>query len=325
LYRSCANRIHRTNDIEIPSAFIYSENKDVWVLENAARGDYHIIYICVEMLEGPSFAKVLHSETFQKLLLAIFIDKAHIVHKSASWRPAYTRLIMLRALIEHHIPFVAISATLPSPYQELLIAYTGLHWDYTLINLGNHRPELSTVVIPMKHEISSFWDIAFLIPFGSQVSDFEPTIIYSDNLDVLTAMFWWAQGQLVAMALPVKTVDILHAGLSPEHQNKCLADFRNGTVKFLLASEKVGVGINFLNVRRVVQYLCRGLTLVRFKQRRGRCARTSGMTGIGYLIAEPRMMDKSVISLQSSHTEDPGLVDLLQSDECSDVVCVING
>ncbi|KIM82722.1 hypothetical protein PILCRDRAFT_7633 [Piloderma croceum F 1598] len=80
----------RTNDIDIPSAFIYSENKDVRVLENTARGDYRIIYICVEMLEGSSFAEVLHSETFQRLLLAIFIDEAHTVHESASWRPAYT-------------------------------------------------------------------------------------------------------------------------------------------------------------------------------------------------------------------------------------------
>jgi RecG-like helicase len=209
---------------------------------------------------------------------------------------------------------------LPSPYQESLITYTGLRRDYTLINLGNHRSELSTVVIPMEHEISSFQDIAFLIPFGSRVSDFEPTIIYSDDLDVLTALFWWAQDRLAAMALPVEAVDILHAGLSPELQKKCLADFRNGTVKFLLASENVGVGMDFPNVRRAVQYLCRGLTLVRFEQRRGRCARTSGMTGIGYLIAEPRMMDKSVVSAQSSHTKDLGLVDLLQSDECCDVV-----
>src|ERR1700689_4333184 len=28
---------------------------------NTARGEYRVIYICVEMLEGPSFARVLHS------------------------------------------------------------------------------------------------------------------------------------------------------------------------------------------------------------------------------------------------------------------------
>jgi hypothetical protein len=272
------------------------------------------------MLEGSSFARVLHSESFQHLLLAVFIDKAHTVHEAVSWRPANARLIMLRALVGHLIPLITMSATCPSPYRHSLITYAGLHPDYFLINLGNHRPELSTVIIPMEHDKSRFLDIAFLLPFGTQTSNFEPTIIYSDDLDVLTAMFWWFLDRLASMGLPVEAVDILHAGLSPEHQKKCLDDFKSCIVSFLLASEKVGVGMNFLKVRRVVQYLCKGLTLVRFEQCRGRCARTHGMTGIGYLVAEPRMMDKSIISVQSSHTENPGLVDLLQSDKCCDAV-----
>lgn len=119
------------------------------------------------MLEGPSFARVLHSESFQCLLLAVFIDEAHSVHEAASWRPAYARLIMLRALIGQHIPLIPVSATCPSLYRQSLITYAGLHPDYTLINLGNHRPELSTVIVPMEHEKSSFRDLAFLLPFGS--------------------------------------------------------------------------------------------------------------------------------------------------------------
>jgi superfamily II DNA helicase RecQ len=249
--------------------FIFSEQKDMQLLEETARGYYPVVFVCVEMLEGPSFAKILHSKSFQNRLLGIYVDEAHLIHESTDWRPAYARLLLLRTLIGCNILMIAMSATLPSSYHESLHTYAGFKRDYVLINLGNHRPELSTVIIPMQNNTSSFRDIAFLLPFGIQASDLEPTIIYSDDLDVLTAMFWWARSRLASLGLPVELVDILHAGLTSYHQTKSLSDFRKGTVAFLLASEKIGVGMNFSNVRKVVQYLCRGLTLVRWEQRRG--------------------------------------------------------
>jgi superfamily II DNA helicase RecQ len=207
------------------SIFIFSEQKDMQLLEETARGYYKVVFVCVEMLEGPSFAKILHSKSFQNRLLGIYVDEAHLIHESADWRPAYARLLLLRTLIGRNIPMIAISATLPSSYRESLHTYAGLKHDYVLINLGNHRPELSTVIIPMQNSTSSFRDIAFLLPFGIQASDLEPTIIYSDDLDVLTAMFWWAQSRLASLGLPVELVDILHAGLTSDHQTKCLSDF----------------------------------------------------------------------------------------------------
>ena len=89
---------------------------------------------------------------------------------------------------------------------------------------------------------------------------------------------------------------------------------------FLLALEKIGVGMNFANVHRVVQYLCKGLTLVRWEQRHGRCARTHGMTGTGYIIAESRMISGTDVTVNSPNMEDPALLDLLPSNDCCDAV-----
>jgi len=49
----------------ISSIFIYSEQKEAQLLENTAHGYYKVIFVCVEMLEGLSFAKILHSKSFQ--------------------------------------------------------------------------------------------------------------------------------------------------------------------------------------------------------------------------------------------------------------------
>jgi len=45
--------------------FIFSEQKDMQLLEETACGYYKVVFVCVEMLEGPSFAKILHSKSFQ--------------------------------------------------------------------------------------------------------------------------------------------------------------------------------------------------------------------------------------------------------------------
>ena len=109
---------------------------------------------------------------------------------------------------------VAISATLLSLYCHSLLKCAGLRVDYHLINLGNFRPELSTVVRYMEHENNSFKDLAFLLPDTVQLQDITKTIIYADDLEILTAMLWFFLERLSTLHLPISLIDILHAGLS---------------------------------------------------------------------------------------------------------------
>jgi superfamily II DNA helicase RecQ len=112
----------------------------------AKGGDMQVVYACVEMLKTPAVACILHSESFQNQLSAVYIDKAHTVHESHGWRPGYTHIHLVRKIIGPDTPLVCISATQPERYQQSLITHAGLKPDYTLINLGNYRPELSMVV-----------------------------------------------------------------------------------------------------------------------------------------------------------------------------------
>jgi hypothetical protein len=307
--------MYRTRELGLEAVFIHAESKSEDILRRTAAAEFRVVYVCVEMLEGPSFARIIHSIPFQRKLLGIFVDEAHLLHDSANWRPAYTRLAALRKVVGEHIPLTAISATLPTPYRQSLLSYAGLNPSYHLINLGNHRPELSTVLIPMKNPVSSFQDLAFLLPSGTSASDMDGTLIYKDDLDILTSMFWWFQQRLSSMGLDTGLVDIIHAGLSDEHQRIVLEEFRQGKIKFLLSSEKVAVGMNFPNVKRVVQYTCHRVNIVRWEQRRGRGARSKNSSAIGYLLIEPKLLDPS-----QTEGEDPGMLELIQSGRCCDDV-----
>lgn len=274
------------------------------------------------MLETPAVAQVLHSESFQAQLSGVYIDEAHTLHESHSWHPSYACLYLLRTIIGTDSPMVCISATLPKRYCNSLQVFAGLQSNYYLINLGNFRPELSTVVAHMQHPASSFLDLTFVLPWNSTTKSIQQTIIYSNNLNLnlLTAMFWWFHSRLGAMRLPVRLVDILHAGLSEKHQKICTDDFIAGKSKILLGSDKIGAGMDFPHVTLVVQYRCRGLTIVQWEQRQGHGGRREGLSAIGVILVEKSMTGSDDENNVYPGSEDSGIIDLIQTEDCQEAV-----
>ncbi|KZP16364.1 hypothetical protein FIBSPDRAFT_958086 [Athelia psychrophila] len=127
------------------------------------------------MLESPTLAPMWTPKIYRHIS-AFYIDEAHRVHKSSSWRPGYTNIYKLHDLIQRtasecgetiHIPIIALSATLPTSYQHSVVTHTGMRPDYKLINLGHRRPELLHVIINMEYDVSSFKDLNFLLPLES--------------------------------------------------------------------------------------------------------------------------------------------------------------
>ncbi|KAJ8080877.1 hypothetical protein PM082_017712 [Marasmius tenuissimus] len=201
------------------------------------------------------------------------------------------------------VPFVGVSATLPSIHRDSLCEDAGFRSDPRIINLGNYRPELSTLIVYMQYAINSFQDIAFLVPPGLCLQDISKTLIYCNDTDLLTEMYWWLKKRLKDEDLPPHLVEILHAGLTNEHEESALGNFRDQRTLFLLATEKVGVGMNFIGQRgHLVQNENNGTVL----------------TGVGYLIVETSMVpeDGNIRNLIGTG-QDAGLVTLVQpTDTC---------
>ncbi|KAJ7213111.1 ATP-dependent DNA helicase [Mycena pura] len=304
----------------ISSLFVYSEQNSQQDFEKAATGEMLVIYVCPEMLKSPSFACLIHSASWRGRLSAIYIDEAHLVHQTHTWRPSYSRIYQFRKIVGLDTPLIALSATCPELYRHSLLTFAGLRMDYTLINHGNFRPELSTIILPMLYDITSFLDIAFILPLGTREADLVPTIVYADDLELLTKMFWWAFSRAASMGIPTHAIDIIHSGLSVRHQELCMNDFRNGITKILLGSSKISAGINFPGVKRVVQYKCRDLRLPNFDQRRGRGARRQGETAVGMIFVEPSMKLGGDFSVENPGEQDPGMIELVQSDECAEAI-----
>ncbi|KAJ6626328.1 hypothetical protein B0H10DRAFT_1781634, partial [Mycena sp. CBHHK59/15] len=232
------------NDCDgISSIFIYSERNTLKDFELTATGEMLVVYVCPEMLESPSLARLTHSKSWQGRLSAIYIDEAHLIYQTHVWRPLYARIYQLQNVIGHDIPLICLSATCPELYRNALVTYAGLRPDYTLIHLGNFHPELSTIILCMQHDINSFLDIAFILPLGCRESDLLKTIIYCDNLELLKKMFWWAFQRAASMQIPTHAINIIHSGLSSRHQELTLEDFHSTKTSILLGSSKISAGI----------------------------------------------------------------------------------
>lgn len=302
--------------MHLSSVFIHGDLNSEDILERAARGEFRVIFACPEMVESLRFARILHCEAFKSLLQAIYIDEAHSVYESWDWRPAYSRISGLRRTLSQNVPLIALSATLPTPYRTALLKHAGLHEDYILLNLGNFRPELSLAVMPLKYDKTSFQDLAFTLPWGISAEEILVTLIYCDDIVLLTQMFWWFWHRLKQMGLPTYLVDILHAGLLESHESVAMDDIRRHRTRIFLATEKVGAGINFSGIRRMIQYLAKNLSISRLDQRRRRMARDDDLPGMGYLFIEEQFFTDGELNSEDKVPIDEGILKLVRTPGC---------
>ena len=105
-----------------------------------------LIVVSPEMLITPGFNQVLTNSSFQQHLSLVFIDECHLVDEQGSdFRPCYKSIGLLRSCIPTHIPWVAVSATLP----------TGSIFDTVIESLGFHIDHYTHHALPIDNHQSA--------------------------------------------------------------------------------------------------------------------------------------------------------------------------
>ncbi|KIO25433.1 hypothetical protein M407DRAFT_75716 [Tulasnella calospora MUT 4182] len=297
-------------------------------VDDIIAGKYRVVICCPEMLECPTFAPILHSPAFLSALVEIVVDEAHSIVEAAAYRSAYSRLGLLRQVMrkaDAHVPIVQMTATLPPHYLAKTSASLSISPEALIINLGNHRPELSTIVLEMATGalgLQQIEDTIFAPPeFGWEVQDARQPIvkqiIYVDNINDITDLCFAIRKWLIARGHPATWVEVYHAGMTEVHKEQVMEDFRkkDSEIAILLASDALGAGSHNRGVRRVIQKGCRGLTLCQICQRFGRGARDGGKS-VGYLFYEKQLGKGGKHSSLNPGNEDPWLLHLIQDQTC---------
>ena len=96
--------------------------------------------------------------------MLVAIDELHVVSEwGTSWRPAYSKLSILRNRINLDVPWFGTSATLDPEMLITVKELVGFNSSTVTQKTSVNRPEIYLDICPMAHSFMSFKDLEFLI------------------------------------------------------------------------------------------------------------------------------------------------------------------
>lgn len=157
------------------------------ILKAIGSFQYDTIVISPEQMMKPNgnFEKLLKNPLFTSRIISIVIDEAHCLTQWGEFRPEYRELGRLRYILPTNIPFMLASATLTNNTLKDTLRLLHMHSDnLVIICRSSDRPNIRIGVKKIQYALSSYVDLAFLIPKGWKVGDPPPPkfLIFFDDI-----------------------------------------------------------------------------------------------------------------------------------------------
>ena len=123
------------------------------------------------VLLGPEIAlserfktKVLYDQTFRDHLVLVVIDEIHVVSDwSQYWRSSYSRLALLRDLIDTPVPWLGCSTILDPVTLAEVRDLSGFDPSIRIQHISIDRPDITFAIQPIRYPMNSFRDLEFVI------------------------------------------------------------------------------------------------------------------------------------------------------------------
>lgn len=208
-------------------------------------GKWQIVVISPEMMLSKRFTKnVLRNPDMRERVLSVVIDEAHVVsHWGSGFRKKYGALGVLRALLPKKTPMVAMSATLPARVRhDVLKKLQYNENEYTYLNIGNDRPNVSLVVRAIQNPINSFRDLDFVVPpQAERAEDVPKTFIYADNITLGSDIMEHLYGLLPESFREKGVIRTYSAAFSKKYRRRVMELFKLGKVRILICTDAAGM------------------------------------------------------------------------------------
>ncbi|KAI0695835.1 P-loop containing nucleoside triphosphate hydrolase protein, partial [Cytidiella melzeri] len=208
------------------------------------------------------------------------IDEAHCI---LDWKDKFRTAFGLFEKTRSYLPgkpIFAASATLtPSAVDSLISILSFTRDNSFILNCGNDRANLTTIVCKMVGGENDFPALDFLLDEVAEHKPLVRTTVFFNTRDTTR------RAEKLPLDSPYRQqIFSMWATKSPRAKHKIIRRFREGKINVLLATEVAGLGIDFGNVRRSVQYLA-PRKLSEFTQHVGRAGR-DGKPALAILLVE---------------------------------------
>lgn len=233
------DQVTALNQLGVHAAYINSsltEGQYRKAMENAAKGQYKIIYVAPERLMTDSFLSLVSSVDISM----VAVDEAHCISQwGQDFRPSYLKIVEFINMLPHRPVIVAYTATATKVVKEDISCILGLE-DPTVVVTGYDRKNLYFAVKKPKNKMTEL--LAYLEKNGDKSG-----IIYCNTRknveEVHEALM--REGYLTAK---------YHAGLSDSARKQNQEDFIYDIKPIMVATNAFGMGIDKSNVRFVIHY-----------------------------------------------------------------------
>lgn len=193
------------------------------------------------MKAGGGFDKLMRKPQFVSRIISVVFDEAHCISEWGSFRPEYKDVCQLRHRLPG-VPFVFASATFTPTILGDIKQKFNLNKDKLMhIRRPNERPNIHLGVRKIQHALSSFLDLAFLVPDGWQEGDPPPPkfVIFFDSIsDCVNA------GKFLRKRLPAHMrhkIRWFHSEMSPKYKDQTVDDLREGKIWGICATDSFGM------------------------------------------------------------------------------------
>ena len=250
-------------------------------LESAAVGKLQFLYVSPERLASPLFLGRL-----PRLPLGLIaVDEAHCISQwGYDFRPAYLRIVAIRER-RPEVPIIALTAS-ATPAVATDIMEKLMFRDPKLVRGSFHRPELKLWVSNGEDKEGRLLKVARNVQGCG--------IVYVRTRRATMRL----ANMLVQNKIPTSAY---HAGLPGEERDRIQQEWTSGAVRFMVATNAFGMGIDKADVRLVV-HTEPPPDLESYYQEAGRAGR-DGETAHAFLLTGPgdleRLQDQLAASFPS--------------------------
>lgn len=202
------------------------------VLENAARGQYKLLYVSPERLKTSLFQARLPR---MKVSL-VAVDEAHCISQwGYDFRPSYLEIALLREQVPG-VPFLALTASATPVVEKDIIEKLQLK-DPVVFRKSFLRPNIGFAALHLENKANKLLELAGKIK-GSG-------IVYARNRQLVESV-------ATLLRKHGHSASFYHAGLKGEERTRRQQDWQQGKVRVMACTNAFGMGIDKADVRFVI-------------------------------------------------------------------------
>ncbi|KAL9936518.1 hypothetical protein V8E36_004586 [Tilletia maclaganii] len=262
-----------------------SETTESNVLASVKSGQTRFIFVSPEMmLLNEAVNRAVCESKWSKNVRAIIFDETHIVYdwgikpsknSGAAFRPEYGKAAILRARFRGDIPVLALSATLCGPCLLAIVKALGFgRLPFFCLDAERQQDRCSYDIQAIRHPLRGMRGLAETLPSNPSTVDDLPRSLIFVNTKAETRQGLRSLRSILPPSLR-DAVQRVTGDDSASRVQEILRQFREGSVRVIVCTEALGMGVDLPNIDLVIQW-----RLPRdFKdlvQHFGRAARTPG-------------------------------------------------